>query len=355
MSSRTNFPLYLAACALLAVCAAGLLGAARWIDRPFAGFLVLENRVVASATVPGWPATAGGEIYQYEVVSFDGVALERPEQLRDHAASLPPGTPVHYRFRSGDREIERAIRTRRFAPADFGLLFGVYLFNGWILGGAALALLAWGRGSNATQGFAPLLLISALWALSAMDLYGPYRLFRLHALFESLLFAGALHLGFGLGKVARSPGSQRVLVGGTWASAAALAAVYQLALHDPDRYVQTHLLATSAAGAALLSMVALIGWRRLRSASPQVRQGLAILAPCAALSLLVPIAVMIGEVLTGGSSPQNGAGVTAFLFPIAIGFALWRGDLLLPGRLAPQPDERPARTTRPRPASRNPT
>ncbi len=79
-------------------------------------------------------------------------------------------------------------------------------------------------------------------------------------------------------------------------------------------------------------MVVLLGWRYLHAASPQTRRRLAILAPGAALGLLIPIAVMSGEVLTGGSSPQNGAGLTAYLFPIAIAFGLWRGDLLARAR-----------------------
>jgi len=35
------------------------LTSSRWIGRPFAGFLLLENRVVASAGLAQWPGTGG--------------------------------------------------------------------------------------------------------------------------------------------------------------------------------------------------------------------------------------------------------------------------------------------------------
>ena len=67
----------LAALLLLTLAVTGMWEAACWVSRPFPGFLVLANRVVASAALPGWPATRGGEIFQHEVVAIDGVALAR--------------------------------------------------------------------------------------------------------------------------------------------------------------------------------------------------------------------------------------------------------------------------------------
>jgi hypothetical protein len=115
-----------------------------WIGRPFAGFLVLDNGVVASAGLSSWPATSGGEIYQLEVTEVDGYTLA---ELRDQNGSLeryvaqhPIGTPIEYRLRSGSEEISRRARTRLFTRADFGLLFGAYLLCGFAVGGVALCI-----------------------------------------------------------------------------------------------------------------------------------------------------------------------------------------------------------------------
>ena len=47
--------------------------------------------------------------------------------------------------------------------------------------------------SPKANGTAFSLWVVGLWALTAVDLYGPYRFFRLHAFFECLLFATSFH------------------------------------------------------------------------------------------------------------------------------------------------------------------
>src|SRR5262245_47726495 len=96
----------LAGVLLLAAVVCGT-SSSRWVGRPFAGFLLLENRVVASAGLSSWPATAGGEIYQHELVEVDGRALASPGDLQRYIESLPIGTPVTYRLRGGQGETVR--------------------------------------------------------------------------------------------------------------------------------------------------------------------------------------------------------------------------------------------------------
>jgi signal transduction histidine kinase len=138
---RTRDPLLLIAAALLlGVTVLGGIEAVSWIGRPFPGFLLLGNRVVASAGLRDWRATGGGEIYQPEVVAVDGVPLDEARSLRELVSSLPAGTELRYRFRRGEREVERSISTRVFSGSDFLLLFGSYLLCGLGLGGTALAI-----------------------------------------------------------------------------------------------------------------------------------------------------------------------------------------------------------------------
>ena len=98
--SRDRLLLTAAITILLAVgvCTAG---AVRWVGAPFPGFLVLENRVVASAGLAHWPATEGGRIYQHEIVAVDGRPLEDVHELHALVASQRPGTEIRYRFRRG--------------------------------------------------------------------------------------------------------------------------------------------------------------------------------------------------------------------------------------------------------------
>ena len=68
------------------------------------------------------------------------------------------------------------------AHIDWVLLFGSYLLCGAGIGILALAI-RWLLGATrlANSAFVPLWIV-ATWSLTAMDLYGPYRLFRVHAL-----------------------------------------------------------------------------------------------------------------------------------------------------------------------------
>lgn len=316
-----------AAVVLLAVGLAGLLGSLAWVGKTFPGFLLLENRVVASAGLPGWPAVRGGDIYQSELVAVEGAPLQSAEELRARVEPLPPGTPLTYRFRRGDREWEQVVPTRRFERRDFALLFGIYLLNGSVLGGTALAIRRL-RQAHAAQSAIPVLLLGALWGLSATDLYGPYRMFRLHALCEALLPAAALHMALGFPLPAalarRCPG----LVRGAYAASALFGLAYQIGLRDPRAYVAAHLLATSALGLALLALIGsqLVRW--IRTKAPEVRRQSRLLALSALVALAPAVLLTIAEPITGGQASQNAVGFTAFLFPLTIAYAILRHGLL---------------------------
>ena len=188
-------PLLLAAGLIFAaVTAIAVTSSLAWIGRPFPGFLLLDNRVVASAGLAHWSATRGGEIYQHEVTDLDGAPLRDARDLQATVQARPPGTPLRYRFVRGDQEFERSIPSRVFGGADYALLFGALLVNALAFAGVALLIRFLRGGDRLATGSVPILYIAGTWAVTALDLYGPYHLFRVHALCETLLFAGTLHM-----------------------------------------------------------------------------------------------------------------------------------------------------------------
>lgn len=315
-----------AALVLVLIGTLGLTEAVGWIGKPFPGFLLLENRVVASVGLSRWPGTAGGEIYQHQVLSVNGQTVHSVDEIQEHVQTVPVGTAVEYSLRQGDEELVRVVNTRRFALADFLLLFGMYILNGLALGGAALAALRARKAYPAAGATVPLLLVGALWALTALDLYGPYRLFRLHAACEVLLFPATLHMALGFPKPARFLAGRRWILGLPYALAAALGVPYQLGLYQGGIYVTTHLLATTAFGAALLVLLVSQVDRYLTATSMDVRARIRGLATGALLALSLPVVVTLAEALTGGRAPQNAIALTAFIFPLSIGYVVLRGD-----------------------------
>ncbi len=307
----------------------GVTSAVEWVDRPFAGFLLLGNGVVASAGLPGWPATRDGEIFQRTLISVEGESLGAPEELRGWIEARPEGSKLHYRLAgAGGVEIERAIAIRRFSRADAALLFGAYLLNGALLGGLALFLMLRRGLGPGTRRAAPFLACAALWGLSGMDLYGAHVLFRAHALSEALLFATALQMALEFPTRLLGAAPTRRIVAGGYAAAAALAAVYQVVLFDPSGYVRAHLLATSLGGLGLLLVVLGLLARCARRHRIAPRRAFGVLVAGAAVALLLPVVLTLPEAATGGRAPQNLVGWSAFLFPLAVGYAVRRQEAL---------------------------
>ncbi len=320
--------LHAAAALLVGVAALGVAGSSSWVGKTFPGFLVLENRVVASAGLSHWPATRGGEIYQHEIVSVDGVPLEDAAALRARVEAEPPGTPLRYRFRRGEAEFERVIETRLFDRTDFALLFGSMLLSGLALGGVALLIRSLRGNDRLASGSFPSLYIVGLWAITAIDLYGPYRLFRLHALCETLLFAGSLHMALVFPHPSRVLERWPRLVWIPYGLAAGLALVNQVGLYDPGLYRTTHLIATSAFGASLAFFIgSQVRWY-LRPPSFDARQRVKVVAFGAVAALSPQVFLTLGSALTGGETPQNVMAFSGVLFPFALGYAVLRSDVL---------------------------
>jgi signal transduction histidine kinase len=325
---RTRDPLLLVGAALLlGVTLLGGVEAVSWIGRPFPGFLLLGNRVVASAGLRDWPATGGGEIYQHQVVAVDRVPLDEAHSLREIVSSLPVGTELRYRFRRGQREFERTIPTRVFSGSDFLLLFGSYLFCGLGLGGTAFAI-RYLRGRDAVgRGTAFGLWLVGMYALTALDLYGPYRVFRLHALVECFLFAGGLHMLLVFPQEHRLLKRFPRLLAIPYGAAAMLALVTQVGLHDPALYAATHRIALTAFGAQLLAFIGFQVWNCLRPPSFDAWQRAKVVVIGTLAALTPQVFLVFTSALSGGQAPENTLGWSGVFFPLAIGYALLRQDL----------------------------
>jgi signal transduction histidine kinase len=311
----------------LAVLATGWLGAVSWVGHPFPGFLVLGNRSIASAGLARWPATAGGEIYQHEIVAVDGQPLRAARDLADHVRARPVGTAVAYRLRAGDIEREVAIDTRNFDLTDFALLFGSYLAGGIAMCGVAIAIRVLRRRDRSANACALAIWLIGMWALSATDLYGPYRLFRLHAALECFLGAGMIHFALSFPIEREIAGRRRAIVALPYAASALLALVQQIHLFDPRTYVTTHLIALASFGVSLVAVVINQIDVFRHPPSFEARQRVKVLA-LGVLAATAPGAfVAIQGSLTGGRSSENVMAWSGLLLPAALAYAVLRTDL----------------------------
>jgi signal transduction histidine kinase len=299
------------------------LTSAAWVGRVFPGFFLLDNRVVASVGLANWPGATVPGLYQSQVVVVDGRPVTRTPDVYAYVASLPPGTPVRYRLRWRGEERDVTIPTRRFDVRDWGLVFGAYLLDSAVY--VASGLVVWTLRPRAALSRVLLVFGAAiaLWLLTAMDIYGPALLFRLHVVGEVLFPAVAFHLGL----LFPQPHRWARLAPAFYLLSLGLAVPYELLLYDPTAYTVVHNGSVLyLALAALFFAARLIGeYRRGRSAL--ARQRIRVVTLGTLIGFAFPGILFIGSVFLGGGLSITPAALTGFLFALGLAYAVVKHDL----------------------------
>jgi signal transduction histidine kinase len=294
-----------------------------WVGRVFPGFVILDNRVIASVGLAQWSGSSIPGLYQSEVVAVDGRWVRSTPEAYRIVAEKAPGTLVRYRIRQEGTEREVEVATQRFTGRDWFLLYGVFLLNGvvflisglitWVLrpeAGLARALLATGCSVG-------------VFLFTAMDLYGPATFFRLHVLAEAMLPGAALHLGL----LFPQPHRFAHMRFAGYALALALAVPYEVFLYSPSEY--TRVLRTSM---LFLGMVAIFFCGRLvvaywRSTSQLAIQRVRVIMLGTLFGFALPAVVLPLAAFMAGGVAMNTAAITPFVFALALAYAVVKHDL----------------------------
>lgn len=299
----------------------------RWIGRSFPSFLIMQNRVVASAALRGWLAIDASGLFQHEVVAVDGLPVASSTAIYDYVAQRPAETGIEYTLRAphgGTSTLH--VPSRRFSGFDFARLFLAYLLTGLSFGATGLLVWVLKPGGVAAHGLLSCGLIVGVFAVTGADLYGPHWFFRLHVVAESLLPAALVHLGL-VFPVDRLGVRQRRRLAAVYGPFVLLAIIYQTVLMSPAAYTTIHLVAVAAQGMAAVAMFGSAGLGFVTSHSPLVRRRIGVVALGAVAGILVPGAISGASALLGGGVPVNFAAFTVFLFPLSLGYAILKHDL----------------------------
>jgi hypothetical protein len=171
----------------------------------------------------------------------------------------------------------------------------------------------WTR-SPAFQGFAVFGWIAAVFAFTAIDLYGGGRFFRLHALAEAGLIAGAAHLALVCPRnlLAERPRLRSALYG----AALLLAGAYEVFLYDPRAYVVFHNTTQALVAVPVLFFAAALALFLDRAAAEPSPRGLRSCLAGALLGFVVPAIVFGLSGMSGGVVSVTVAAWLGFLFPL---------------------------------------
>jgi signal transduction histidine kinase len=294
---------------------------AAWVGRPFPGFMILDNRVIASVSLGDWSGANVPGLFQGQVVAVNGRPVTSASEIYALVAALPPGTPVQYRVARDGRLRDVVVPTQRFGLTDWALLFGPFLLNGitYMASGLVVWLL---RPGPIGRAFVVLGVTWALFLLTAMDLYGPATFFRLHVVGESLLAPTVLQLAMLFPQPHRWVRFR--LLG--YVPALLLLAAYQIYLYRPSTY--SMILKANMAYLGIVSV--LLGARFVaeyrRGRSPLARQRVRVVTLGAVIGAGFPGALVLISAMRGGDVPMNLGTVTSVLLPLSLAYAVVKHD-----------------------------
>jgi hypothetical protein len=312
---------FLTVAALVGIVATVSIGAnARgWIGRPFPGFFVLANRVIPSVGLANWSGTRDGAVHQRVVVAIDGVPVASAREVYHRVAAQPPGRAFTYALRHGSTTEMVTLTSHRFSSTDYAAIFAAYLLNGLCY--LALGIVGAWLLPETDLGRALLYVgsVAAIFAFSAVGLYGPEAAMRIHTLAEAFLPATLVHLSV---VFPRSRGAlAQPLTVLAWTLSLALAVPYQLLLTQPSAYSTLHAACELYFGVTAAMLLVTLVLERARSvATPLVRAAVT----GGLLGLGVPAVVKTLSAFVDGALPVNVLATTAFLFPAFVVWGLLR-------------------------------
>lgn len=328
MSDRLRTGLLAAAAALVAllllvVTASSLV----WPGRAFPGFMVMANRVVPSIALPAWAGGRAAELFQHQVLAVEGAPVATSHEIYAAAEAAGPGRALEFRLRAPSGEVvTRQVETRVFAVSDYVYLYGAYLLNGVLFCAIGLLVLWIKPREAASWAFASATLSTGIFVLTAVDLYGPHRFFRVHVAAEALMAAGFFHLAL-VFPTDRIRGRAMRVLGPLYGITGVAILAYEAALWDPTAYTGAHLAALGAQVLGCIAMIATIVHDFLRSSSPLVRRRIGVVALGALAGMAPPVGVWGASALLGGGASVNFAAWTAFFFPLSVAYAVLHADL----------------------------
>jgi hypothetical protein len=302
-----------------------------WRGTRFGGFFLTPNLVVPSVGLADWSGARDGRpVYQHALTAVDGVPVSSSAEAYARTRAHQVGDSVAYTFSYEGHVEERRLPLAPFDARSHFLIFGTYLLNGAMyLLLAALAAERW-RDGGPFPGLAAFGWVGAAFAFTAMDLYGPGRLFRLHVLAESMLAGAAAHLTIGCLRLSasRRAGALKLAYG----LPLSLAVAYELLLNEPAAYSAIHDVAQALGIVPVIALVAVLALGEHRLAPELTTTGARHVLAGAFVGVVIPAALLAVSGAAGGRVPVNAVAWVAFVFPLTCIAAF---PQLLPSRVRP--------------------
>jgi signal transduction histidine kinase len=298
-----------------------------WLDRPFNGFLLGRNLIVAPIDLPSWSGRAAQIPYWTQLVAIDGEPVDSVDQVLAAAAAAGEGTDLRYTFTDGTRTSERSIPVIRFTIPDWIGLFANYLVNGLALLGIGFFVAFLRPHLKAARA---LLFFALSWGLSLIIGLADFASFHFHeilAVAEGFLPASLFYMT--LCFPTEHPLARRRSVLGIVLASSGVLALLNIVLYNfaPLPWTIAYRGAVVWVGIVLLLSIA-TAWRQHHAATnPLAREKIKIVLLGILVAFALPFLVIGAAQLIGAELPLNTVAAAWWVFPAALAYAIVKRDL----------------------------
>jgi class 3 adenylate cyclase len=180
---------------VILISAIGVVKAASWVNRPFAGFLVNERLVLGNIGQYHWTGSIAGLQWPDKIVGANGQPIRSMRELQGVAQGVPLGTPIVYTIERDGGRRDVTVPTMRFSWNDLIMTFGVTFVAGWIYVLIGLAVFLLKPDTKISWAFFVACVSLSLFAITSFDIQSTHAGFiRIYLLVNTLWPAAFVHL-----------------------------------------------------------------------------------------------------------------------------------------------------------------
>ncbi len=173
-----------------------LIQAVKWMERPFPGFLLYRNLIVAEVSLSHW-AGYKGDLKSYDkIVDLEGRMVSSADEVYSIVTNEPISTPINYTISRGNRLITLTIPTMKFELVDFLLIFGAVYFVGVVFLIIGILVYYLKPNLDSSKVFLMACFSIGFWFISIFDTQSTYSLYNIPFLGLVIAPAFFIHLAF---------------------------------------------------------------------------------------------------------------------------------------------------------------
>jgi signal transduction histidine kinase len=304
-----------------------LLASTEWVGRPFMGFLLGRNRIVAPIGLAHWTGFRAGVPFGAQLERADGAPVASVPRLVERTWATPLGTPVRYEFATPTGTVERTIRVMEFTLGDYLSLYGVWIVNGglFLCLGFLVAYLKPGRPASTAT-----LVFGLAWGLTLLLSLGDFYRYHFRSLYAVAQAVAPAALVFLALTFPDRPLPRRwPWLAAGFGALTALHAGADVWLYERDPRLWMRFFDASLVYMACCALAACVVLGRFyRRAPDDDRARLQVVAVGALAAFGAPAAVHLAAALAGVQLPLNLLPVATAIFPVAVGYAILKHDVL---------------------------